>query len=115
MLRLSTNCSESNGLTDEANEFNVSLSPEQLLLDNEFSDQQRQQMVHWLSFLTPRQREAIYLRFYHDMNYEEIATVMTISSHAARNLIYEALKLLRSRLISTAVGLFFILEAQFLL
>jgi RNA polymerase sigma factor (sigma-70 family) len=105
MLRLSTNHPENQELTDEVNQFTVTLSPEQVFLDDEFSDLQRQQMTHWLSYLTPRQREAIYLRFYHDMDYDEIASVMTVSNHAARNLIYEALKLLRSRLISITIVL----------
>lgn len=113
MLRLSTSRPEGEELTDEVNQFNTTLSPEQLLLDSEFSDYQRQQMAHWLSFLTPRQREAIYLRFYHDMDYDEIATIMIISNHAARNLIYEALKLLRGRLLFIAVGIFTTLQTQF--
>ncbi len=104
MLRLASRNPERDELTDEVNEFNVSLSPEQLLLDDELSVQQRDQMAHWLSFLTPRQREAIYLRFYHDMGHDEIADVMTISNQAARNLIYEAIKLLRSRLITLALA-----------
>lgn len=112
MLRLSTNRPESNELTDEITAFDVTLSPEQLLVDEELSAQQSQQMAHWLSFLTPRQREAIYLRFYHDMDYEEIASVMTVSNHAARNLIYEALKLLRSRLVSVVINVLVALQAH---
>ncbi|MBO0947707.1 RNA polymerase sigma factor [Fibrella forsythiae] len=112
MLRLSTSQPDHGELTDELHQFNVTLSPEQLLVDEELSAQQGQQMVHWLSFLSPRQREAIYLRFYHDMEYEEIASVMTVSNHAVRNLIYEALKLLRSRLISIAINLLVAVHAQ---
>ncbi|WP_338877420.1 sigma-70 family RNA polymerase sigma factor (plasmid) [Spirosoma sp. SC4-14] len=115
MLRLSGNRPVSTELTEEVNQFTVTLSPEQLLMDDENSDQQRQQMSHWLSFLTPRQQEAIYLRFYHDMDYDEIASVMAVTNHAARNLIYEALKLLRSRLISIAIGVFTTLQTQFYL
>lgn len=111
MLRLATNRPASVELNDEADQFNAALSPEQILLDDEFTDGQRQQMAHWLSFLTPRQREAIYLHFYHDMAYDEMAVVMNIGSHAVRNLIYEALKLLRSRLVSLAIGLWLMLYA----
>ena len=105
MLRLATKYPTNSELSGEADLFNVTISPEQMLLDTEFSAQQSQQVTHWLSFLTPRQREAIYLRFYQDMDYDEIASVMTVSNQAARNLIYEALKLLRNRLILVAVGL----------
>lgn len=112
MFRLSANVYQRVELTNETDQFTVTLSPEQIVLDDEFSAEQREQMAYWLSFLTPRQREAIYLRFYHDMNYDEIATVMTVSNHAARNLIYEALKLLRSRLISALMGLLFALHTK---
>lgn len=115
MLRLSSNQPPTDELTPEADQFNATISPEQLLLDNEFSAGQTQQMIHWLSFLTPRQREAIYLRFYQDMDYEAIASVMTVSNQAARNLIYEALKLLRNRLLVVTTGLLLCAEIYFIL
>ncbi len=105
MIRLSANRPETDALFEETDQFALTLSPEQILLNEESSIQLSQQMSHWLSFLTPRQREAIYHKFYHDLDYEEISTVMAISNHAARNLIYEALKLLRSRLVILLVGL----------
>ena len=110
MLRLSTNRPVTDELTDEADQFNATISPEQLLLDDEFCAGQTRQMAQWLSFLTPRQREAMYLRFYQDMEYEEIASVMTVSNQAARNLIYEALKLLRNRLTAITIGLLLYFE-----
>lgn len=45
-----------------------------------------------ISILTPRQREMIYLRFLHQMEYEEIAKIMNLSEQAARNLTYRALE-----------------------
>lgn len=110
MLRLAGNQPRNDELTEQVNEFTVTLSPEQLLLNDEFSVQQREQMANWLSLLTPRQREAIYLRFYHDLGYDEIAAIMTISNHASRNLIYEALKFLRIRLLTIIIGLLSIFE-----
>ncbi|GAB2587449.1 RNA polymerase sigma factor [Spirosoma areae] len=104
MLRLKSNYPVTTELTDESNPFTITLSPEQLLLENEFSAEQRQQMEQWLMWLTPRQREAIYLRFYHDLDYEETASIMNVGPHTIRNLIYEAIKLLRSRLIPILLG-----------
>lgn len=46
--------------------------------------------------LTPRQREIIYLRFLHQMSYEEIAQVMNMSEQAARNLTYRAMEKMRN-------------------
>ncbi len=103
MLRLSSHLLPGGELDEGDNRFAITLSPEQIILDQEASEFQKQQMAQWLSFLTPRQREAVYLKFYHDMEYDEIASVMTVSNHAVRNLIYEGIKLLRSRLISILV------------
>lgn len=48
-----------------------------------------------ISVLTPRQKEIIYLRFLHQMEYEEIANIMDMSEQAARNLIYRAMEKMR--------------------
>ncbi|MBK5721987.1 sigma-70 family RNA polymerase sigma factor [Dysgonomonas sp. Marseille-P4677] len=44
-----------------------------------------------LSILTPRQKEIIYLRFMHQMDYEEISQIMALSDQAARNLLHRAI------------------------
>ena len=48
-----------------------------------------------LDGLTPRQREIIYLRFLHQMDYKEIAVIMNLSEQAARNLTHRAMDKLR--------------------
>lgn len=48
-----------------------------------------------LTKITKRQREAIYLRFYQDLEYVEIAEIMGVAPHSVVNLIYEAVKQLR--------------------
>ncbi len=45
-----------------------------------------------MSSLTPRQKEIIYLRFLHQMDYNEIAKIMGLSEQAARNLTHRAIK-----------------------
>ena len=49
-----------------------------------------------LDQLTPRQREIIYLRFLHQMEYEEISKIMDLSEQAARNLVYRAMDKMRN-------------------
>lgn len=49
-----------------------------------------------LDQLTPRQREIIYLRFLHQMEYEEISKIMDMSEQAARNLVYRAMDKMRN-------------------
>lgn len=48
-----------------------------------------------LAALSNRQREIIYLRFYQNLDYEEISEVMNINYQASRNLLSHAIKVLR--------------------
>lgn len=48
-----------------------------------------------LKGLTERQKEIIYLRFVHEMNFEEISEVMDINIQSARNLLTRSMEKLR--------------------
>lgn len=48
-----------------------------------------------LAELTVRQREIIYLRFLHQMEYDEISKIMNMTEQAARNLVYRAMDKIR--------------------
>jgi len=48
-----------------------------------------------LKQLTPRQKEAIYLKFSNGLEYEEIAEIMEMGLESCRNLVYRAIKTLR--------------------
>ncbi len=48
-----------------------------------------------LSKLTPRQREAIYLKFVCDLSYEELEKVLNLNYQSVRNLVYLGLERLR--------------------
>ena len=47
------------------------------------------------TILSERQREAIYLKFYQNMSFEEIALMMDISPRAVYKLIYRAIEVLQ--------------------
>lgn len=53
--------------------------------------------------LPPKQRTALVLRKYHEMNYDEIGEVLGTSGEAARANVYEALRKLRSRFATALV------------
>jgi RNA polymerase sigma factor (sigma-70 family) len=63
--------------------------------EKEEEEYTRQKVKEILDSLTPRQREIIYLRFLHQMEYEEISRIMNLSGQAARNLIYRAIDSIR--------------------
>ena len=62
---------------------------------------------HILKGLTGRQKEIIYLRFVHEMSFEEISEIMEINIQSARNLLTPSMEKLRKEVSSTTI-LFFI-------
>lgn len=50
-----------------------------------------------LKTLTDRQREAVYLRFIQEMEYEEVGELLEMTPQAARKLIFRALKRIREQ------------------
>ena len=55
-------------------------------------------MANALQVLSPREREAVYLRFFQDSAYEDVAAIMRISESTTRVLIHRAIDKLRDRL-----------------
>ena len=58
-------------------------------MDNEKETNEKFEQV--LKSLSPRQKEAIYLRFQMDLSYEEISQLLGINYQSARNLIHRAI------------------------
>jgi RNA polymerase sigma factor (sigma-70 family) len=86
--------------------FEVQFTIESYLIQNEIQHEDLKKLQFNLDKLTKRQREAMYLRFYQEMEYDEIAGVMSINNHSAVNLIHEALKLLRKNWFLTTTVIF---------
>jgi len=71
----------------------------------------RQELITKLmSQLPPRQQEALRLRFVEELDYSEIANLMTINSQSAQNLVFRATEKLRKWLIP---GLFILFSYFF--
>lgn len=49
-----------------------------------------------LESLPPRQREIVYLRYYEDLNFDQIAVMMNINKQSVHNLLQKAYKSIRS-------------------
>ncbi|CAG5003251.1 hypothetical protein DYBT9275_03112 [Dyadobacter sp. CECT 9275] len=90
--------------------FEVQFAIESYLVNNEVQHEDLKRLQFNLEKLSKRQREAIYLRFFQEMEYDDIAKVMSINYHSAVNLIYEALRVLRKNwflsLITTISSIF---------
>ncbi len=76
--------------------FEIVIPYEDQLIARQFSAGQREMLERALQHLTKRQREVIFLKFYENMSYEEVVSVMQLEDvKSARNLVYKAVRSLR--------------------
>jgi RNA polymerase sigma-70 factor (ECF subfamily) len=73
------------------------------LIHDQDNEAMKQKVFNALNELSPRQREIIYLKFHQNLSYDEISEIMHINYQAARNLIYQSIKMLKKII---AVSLF---------
>lgn len=85
-------------LDEEHYNFSFVLAPDQKLIDDEKTEEVRKKIQAALSILTSRQREAVYLRFYEDMSYEQVAEMLQMNTGSAYKLLYRALDRLKENL-----------------
>ncbi|MEY4902904.1 MAG: hypothetical protein RLZZ292_719 [Bacteroidota bacterium] len=66
-----------------------------LLIQDEENAQRTTQLNTAIQTLSSRQREALFLRFYQNLSYEEVATIMNLEQQSAYNLIFRGVEGLR--------------------
>lgn len=76
-------------------------SHENFLIAQQESAEKKQLVVDALKRLSHRQREIIYLKYYQNLSYEEVSEIMNINYQVARNLLYQAIKSLKTLLAGT--------------
>ena len=75
--------------------FNLEISHETFMIESEHSQQMKVKLEKALDNLTNRQREAVFLRFFEELTYEEVARLMHITIKALYKIIARALENLR--------------------
>lgn len=80
-------------LGDEA-EFSIDI----VISQKETDLAQQVKLQNALAALTARQREAIFLRFYHNLSYEEVADILQISIKSTYKIISRSLEALRENM-----------------
>jgi len=98
---------------DEEIVFDITYSIEHDIINKEIENSKLQSLHKSLKELTPRQKEAIYLRFTVELEYGEIAEIMEMSIESARNLISKSIKSLRTAIQPNYSILLFILRKLF--
>ena len=72
--------------------FGTKISVEEEFINREISNEKQQSLKQAIDGLSPRQKEAIFLRFQKGLTYNEIAELLSIGVDASRNLIFRAVK-----------------------
>jgi len=73
-------------------------SAEQSMIDNESKAHQVECLKTSVKALSRRQREAIFLKFFNELSYHEVAVIMDLRVESVYNLISKAIDILRSKL-----------------
>ncbi|MFP5040677.1 RNA polymerase sigma factor [Parasediminibacterium sp. JCM 36343] len=81
---------------DDTNEFHFEFSIEKKIMEFEETRAVAQKIKLLVDGLPKRQKEIIYLKFFENLNRDEIAEIMQISPQAVSNLLQKALGSLRS-------------------
>jgi len=85
-------------LDDDGSLFHVELSAEMKMIHDQTLKENVISLQKAIQNLPARQKEALYLRFYNDQSFGEIALIMNISTRAVYKLIYKALDALNEEL-----------------
>ena len=88
---------------EEGYNFTMDLSSETLLIQYENSLEERQRLHQALEELTQRQREVIFLKFYSQLSYDEVASILGISTKATYKLVSRSVAFLRKKMIPLAL------------
>jgi RNA polymerase sigma factor (sigma-70 family) len=94
---------EANEVSDDY-ALEVQFTIESYLISKEIQHESLKRLKCNIEKLTKRQREVSYLRFYQELEYDEIAGIMEINYHSVVNLIYEALRMLRKNWFLALIG-----------
>lgn len=78
-------------------------SQEQVMIQLQAAELNRQRIAQLLSRLPTRQREAIFLKYYANLKYEEISAIMGIEQESVYKITYKAIAKLQQMLTSTTL------------
>ncbi len=92
-------------------DFILEFSIEEKIIDDTQSLELAIKIKNILELLPPRQREIVYLRFYENLDLDQIMHVMGISRQSAHNLLQKAYKSIRLKWVIALILLSFFLQS----
>ncbi|WP_080238496.1 RNA polymerase sigma factor [Spirosoma rigui] len=90
-------------------DFRVEFHYEPTWLDSQISKERSEAILHELNQLPARQKEALFLKFFDNLSYEEIAGIMGIETTSAYKVIYKAIAALQKRMPADLLALVMLL------
>lgn len=87
-------------LTLEKSAFTTEITILDTMISEEETQKLKRTVEDLLKELTPRQREAIYLRYMQEMDYEDIAVLLDMNVNSARRLVSRGIDSLRDKTLS---------------
>lgn len=82
----------------ENQKISVISSHEAFLIERQSKIDIKEKLFNALNKLTKRQKEAVYLIFYENLSYQEVSTIMSLKIRTVYNVIFSAIKLLKSHI-----------------
>lgn len=76
-------------------EFEIVFSIENVIISRQLENEQQEYFLNLLNRLSKRQKEAVYLKFYQNLTYDEIGEIMNVNYQSIRNYIHQAITTLR--------------------
>ncbi len=78
--------------------FEFTPSIESTIIEDDRQEEQRNQLKSCIESLTKNQREIIYLKFFNELSYQEIADITDIQVNSVYNLVSKTIELLRKKM-----------------
>ncbi|HEX3009460.1 MAG TPA: sigma-70 family RNA polymerase sigma factor [Bacteroidales bacterium] len=79
--------------------FQVEFSIEDFMIESEDEKENCRIVLEVLNQLSPRQREAIYLRYFNNLEFDTISQVMDLNIQSVRNAIHRGLQVMREMMV----------------
>ena len=89
--------------------FVIDVSVSDFIIDHEEEELIRKKVEVLMNILTDRQREAIYLRYMQELEYEEIGKLLQMNAESVRKLVYRGFEKIRQNTDPDLLGLIFFL------
>jgi RNA polymerase sigma factor (sigma-70 family) len=74
----------------------IEFNAEDFMISSQIEKEMQEKIINLLNQLPPRQRHAIYLRYFEEMEFENISQVMNMNIQSVRNSISRGLRVMRN-------------------